>query len=202
MASHEWAILRAAVPFVVVLTLGALGVLEPRRGVLRSPPGVGSRSSSPGASSTVARRIWASRGPRRRHGAQPSDRRARGRPEDGSQPLMEVVRYASLEPFTTKDGSTIREYLHTSAPVARGGDAGSGTGHRAPLSRPERGDLPPARRRRLAGDRRRGTQRRRRRRDPDPTWSLAPHRGRGVRRPLPLLLRAALQRRGHLLRVS
>jgi quercetin dioxygenase-like cupin family protein len=28
---------------------------------------------------------------------------------------MELVRYASLEPFVTKDGSTIREYLHTAA---------------------------------------------------------------------------------------
>ncbi len=26
---------------------------------------------------------------------------------------MDVVSYGSLEPFTTKDGSTIREYLHT-----------------------------------------------------------------------------------------
>jgi quercetin dioxygenase-like cupin family protein len=26
---------------------------------------------------------------------------------------MEVSRYTELEPFTTKDGSTIREYLHT-----------------------------------------------------------------------------------------
>jgi mannose-6-phosphate isomerase-like protein (cupin superfamily) len=26
---------------------------------------------------------------------------------------MEMSRYADLEPFTTKDGSTIREYLHT-----------------------------------------------------------------------------------------
>ncbi len=26
---------------------------------------------------------------------------------------MEIARYAKLEPFTTKDGSTIREYLHT-----------------------------------------------------------------------------------------
>ncbi len=28
---------------------------------------------------------------------------------------MELVRYDALEPFTTKDGSTIREYLHTPA---------------------------------------------------------------------------------------
>ncbi len=28
---------------------------------------------------------------------------------------MELVRYGSLEPFTTKDGSIIREYLHTAA---------------------------------------------------------------------------------------
>ena len=28
---------------------------------------------------------------------------------------MEVARYESLEPFITKDGSTIREYLHTAA---------------------------------------------------------------------------------------
>ena len=28
---------------------------------------------------------------------------------------MEVVGYEGLEPFTTKDGSTIREYLHTPA---------------------------------------------------------------------------------------
>lgn len=28
---------------------------------------------------------------------------------------MEVASYATLEPFTTKDGSTIREYLHTPA---------------------------------------------------------------------------------------
>jgi quercetin dioxygenase-like cupin family protein len=28
---------------------------------------------------------------------------------------MELVRYSALEPFTTKDGSTIREYLHTAA---------------------------------------------------------------------------------------
>ena len=28
---------------------------------------------------------------------------------------MEVVSYAAVEPFTTKDGSTIREYLHTPA---------------------------------------------------------------------------------------
>ena len=28
---------------------------------------------------------------------------------------MELVRYESLEPFTTKDGSIIREYLHTAA---------------------------------------------------------------------------------------
>ena len=28
---------------------------------------------------------------------------------------MELARYDSLEPFTTKDGSTIREYLHTPA---------------------------------------------------------------------------------------
>jgi mannose-6-phosphate isomerase-like protein (cupin superfamily) len=27
---------------------------------------------------------------------------------------MELVSYAALQPFTTKDGSTIREYLHTS----------------------------------------------------------------------------------------
>lgn len=26
---------------------------------------------------------------------------------------MEIARYPDLEPFTTKDGSTIREYLHT-----------------------------------------------------------------------------------------
>jgi quercetin dioxygenase-like cupin family protein len=26
---------------------------------------------------------------------------------------VEIASYASLEPFTTKDGSTIREYLHT-----------------------------------------------------------------------------------------
>ena len=26
---------------------------------------------------------------------------------------MEIARYPELEPFTTKDGSTIREYLHT-----------------------------------------------------------------------------------------
>jgi len=26
---------------------------------------------------------------------------------------MGVVSYGALEPFTTKDGSTIREYLHT-----------------------------------------------------------------------------------------
>jgi quercetin dioxygenase-like cupin family protein len=26
---------------------------------------------------------------------------------------MQLVHYAGLEPFTTKDGSTIREYLHT-----------------------------------------------------------------------------------------
>ena len=29
--------------------------------------------------------------------------------------LMEVVDYETLEPFTTKDGSTIREYLHSPA---------------------------------------------------------------------------------------
>ena len=28
---------------------------------------------------------------------------------------MVITRYESLEPFTTKDGSTIREYLHTAA---------------------------------------------------------------------------------------
>ena len=28
---------------------------------------------------------------------------------------MDLVRYDGLEPFTTKDGSTIREYLHTAA---------------------------------------------------------------------------------------
>jgi len=28
---------------------------------------------------------------------------------------MEVARYSALDPFTTKDGSTIREYLHTQA---------------------------------------------------------------------------------------
>lgn len=28
---------------------------------------------------------------------------------------MELARYETLEPFTTKDGSTIREYLHTQA---------------------------------------------------------------------------------------
>ena len=28
---------------------------------------------------------------------------------------MDVVAYDALEPFTTKDGSTIREYLHTPA---------------------------------------------------------------------------------------
>ncbi|RDI74785.1 Mannose-6-phosphate isomerase [Gaiella occulta] len=28
---------------------------------------------------------------------------------------MDVVSYRTLEPFTTKDGSTIREYLHTPA---------------------------------------------------------------------------------------
>jgi mannose-6-phosphate isomerase-like protein (cupin superfamily) len=28
---------------------------------------------------------------------------------------MDVVHYETLEPFTTKDGSRIREYLHTSA---------------------------------------------------------------------------------------
>ena len=28
---------------------------------------------------------------------------------------MEVARYSELDPFTTKDGSTIREYLHTPA---------------------------------------------------------------------------------------
>ncbi len=28
---------------------------------------------------------------------------------------MDVVHYGSLEPFTTKDGSTIREYLHSPA---------------------------------------------------------------------------------------
>ncbi|MGL6279364.1 MAG: cupin domain-containing protein [Gaiella sp.] len=28
---------------------------------------------------------------------------------------MEIARHAALEPFTTKDGSTIREYLHTPA---------------------------------------------------------------------------------------
>jgi len=28
---------------------------------------------------------------------------------------MEIVHYPELEPFTTKDGSTIREYLHTPA---------------------------------------------------------------------------------------
>jgi quercetin dioxygenase-like cupin family protein len=28
---------------------------------------------------------------------------------------MDVVAYETLEPFTTKDGSTIREYLHTPA---------------------------------------------------------------------------------------
>ena len=28
---------------------------------------------------------------------------------------MEIARYDTLEPFTTKDGSTIREYLHTAA---------------------------------------------------------------------------------------
>ena len=28
---------------------------------------------------------------------------------------MEIVSYGTLEPFTTKDGSTIREYLHSPA---------------------------------------------------------------------------------------
>lgn len=28
-------------------------------------------------------------------------------------PRVEIARYPDLEPFTTKDGSTIREYLHT-----------------------------------------------------------------------------------------
>jgi mannose-6-phosphate isomerase-like protein (cupin superfamily) len=28
-------------------------------------------------------------------------------------PRVEIARYPELEPFTTKDGSTIREYLHT-----------------------------------------------------------------------------------------
>lgn len=27
--------------------------------------------------------------------------------------LLEITRYAMLEPFTKKDGSEIREYLHT-----------------------------------------------------------------------------------------
>ena len=44
-------------------------------------------------------------------------------------------RYATLEPFTTKDGSTIREYLHTRPAVARGGDARARAGDRAPLPR-------------------------------------------------------------------
>ena len=37
------------------------------------------------------------------------------------------------EPFTTKDGSTIRELHHTAAAEPRGGDARAGPGDRAPL---------------------------------------------------------------------
>ena len=58
-----------------------------------------------------------SRQPRLRRPCAPAAGRLRGswRRRRAAHALMDVVAYETLEPFTTKDGSTIREYIHSPA---------------------------------------------------------------------------------------
>src|SRR4051794_37120739 len=113
---------------------------------------------------------------------------------------MDVTSRETVEPFTTKDGLTIRELPHGLSESC-GGDARGRAGDRAALSPSERRDLRRPRGQGHAGGRRRDPRGRAGRCGSDPVGRLAPDPGGGAA-PLPLLLCSRLLTRGHLLRVA
>ena len=114
---------------------------------------------------------------------------------------MDVVSYRTLEPFTTKDGSTIREYLHSPAQSLAEATLEPGQStmrHYHALSEEIYLLIGGGGTMEIDGETRevgRG------RRDPDPAGRVARAAGRGGRRAVAVLLRAAVLARRHVFRV-
>ena len=72
-------------------------------------------------------------------------RRSLATPDGRAPGLMDVASLRALEPFTTKDGSTIREYLHSPAQSLAEATLEPGQSTQRHYHALERGDLPPRR---------------------------------------------------------